>query len=135
MNWNDFLLNNDDIVGKKVWITDIRLSDGNAFIRHVPPQEVMIFSNTDLPKNKRVYYSNYHFRKLNSKGEPLKQIIAPYDNTGYRSYTGVSVRVFNNEEDALDEYNSMIDKVIEEYEGRIAVINKHIEDVKSLIVL
>lgn len=132
MKWEEFLRSNDKVEGRKVFIVDVRLSDGNAYLRNVPPTEVMITSNSELPKNKRVYYSNYHFRKLNKKGEPLKQIIAPFDNTGYRSYTGVSVHVFETYEEATEKFNEQLDDIINQYEDRKAELDSCIVKTRML---
>lgn len=64
----------------------------------------MVFNNDDLPPNKRVYYSDHHFRPLGKKGEPISTVIAPYDNTGYRTYTGISLNIFFNEKECKDFY-------------------------------
>ncbi|HHT98015.1 MAG TPA: hypothetical protein GXZ90_09010 [Clostridiales bacterium] len=114
MKWNEYLNENENPVNKMVWIVDIRTSDGNSYIRNVEPTLVIITSNEDLPKNKRIYYSDYHFRKVGKNGNILKQIIAPYDNTGYRSYPGASVNVFETYEEAITKYNEQIDEVIKE---------------------
>lgn len=135
MLWTDFLQGNTDIVGKKVWITDVRLSDNSdGFVRHVKPTEVVIFSNTDLPKGKRVYYSEYHFRKLGKNGKPLAQIIAPFDNTGYRSYSGVCLHVFETEKEAVAKYNEQLDVVIEKLERRKQAVVDQIDNIIGLKV-
>lgn len=118
MKWEKYLETEGSVVGNRVYIVDIRMSDGNAYIRHVEPTLVEITNNSELPKGKNIYYSNYHFRKVGKKGNVLKQIIAPFDNTGYRAYTGVSVYVFNTYEEAVDKYNSQLDEVIKVFEGR-----------------
>lgn len=85
--------------GDIVWICDYRLNENldEKPIRHVVPTEVMIVNNENLPKNKKVYYSSYHFRTLNKKREASSTIIAPYDNTGYRLYSGISLNIFKKE--------------------------------------
>jgi hypothetical protein len=135
MKWEEFLTSNEKVEGKKVYIVDVRLSDGNAFLRNVPPTEVIITCNSELPKNKKVYYSNYHFRKLNKKGEPLKQIVAPFDNTGFRSYSGTSVNVFETYEEAAQKYNKQLDEIVEHYGYRVSELNKLIENTKSLKII
>lgn len=118
MKWEQYLIENEKVDGNIVYITDIRLSDGNAYIRNVPPTKVIITSNSELPKNKNVYYSDYHFRKLGMKGQILKQVIAPFDNTGYRHYTGVSVNIFNTYEEAVEKYNEQLESVVNHYEHK-----------------
>ncbi|PHA03004.1 hypothetical protein COE51_01285 [Bacillus pseudomycoides] len=103
--------------GDEVFICDYRFNDiDNKAIRHVKPQKVVLFSNDDLPKNKTVYYSEYHFRPLNAKGKALSKIIAPYDNTGYRSYTGVSLNIFLTEEECVEHYKQQCEEIIERFE-------------------
>ncbi|WP_336761317.1 hypothetical protein [Paenibacillus sp. USHLN196] len=82
-------------IGEEVWICDYRYNDvDNKAIRHIQPKKVVVVSNEDLPKNKRVYYSEFHFREIKENGKLSSTVIAPYDNTGYRSYGGVSLNIF-----------------------------------------
>lgn len=100
-------IRNGSLNNKKVWICDLRTNNDSAFakpIRSVKPTEVIIQSNETLPKNKKVYYSESHFRPLKRDGEPSSKIISLFDNTGYRSYTGVPVNVYDNEEEAVAKY-------------------------------
>ena len=137
----------DLIVDKKIkegdtlWITDFRFgSDGalNKPIRHVKPTKVKLVSNSELPKNKTVYYSNYHFRPINKNGETSKsRIIAPYDNTGYRSYTGVSLNIFTDEKECKDFYidlckNRLVDIDIEK-RSILRSLNTKEEEINKLI--
>ena len=108
-----------------VWISDYRLGEDPTSkpIRHVKPTKVKIVSNDNLPKNKTVYYSNYHFRTLNKNGTISSKIIAPYDNTGYRSYTGVSLNIFMTEEECREHYLSqceIIKSSLEEFKDSYA---------------
>ena len=103
-----------------VWISDYRLGTDPTSkpIRHVKPTKVKIVNNDKLPKNKKVYSSNYHFRTLNKNGTISSKIIAPYDNTGFRSYTGVSLNIFMTEEECREHYLSQCESVknaLEEY--------------------
>jgi hypothetical protein len=87
-------------IGDTVWICDYRHDDiMNKPIRHVIPQAVVIADNADLPKNKTVYYSPIHFLPLGKGGVPKKQVIAPFDNTGFRGRTGTSVNIFDSEKE------------------------------------
>lgn len=113
--------------GDKLWICDYRLGDCpmDKPIRHVTPIEVVLCSNDTLPKNKRVYYSHYHFRTLTKKGTPSAKIIAPYDNTGYRSYTGVSLNIFLEEDKCRKHYRKQCELVKSEIDSaKIAYIEK-----------
>jgi len=99
-------------VGERIFICDYRQSGGHKPIRHIRPMEVMIVSNDELPKNKTVYYSEYHFRPYSEKtGKLLARVIAPFDNTGYRSYTGVKLNMYRTMKEAQDKYNEQYDKM------------------------
>ncbi|AFV21887.1 MULTISPECIES: hypothetical protein [Bacillus] len=103
--------------GDKVWICDYRHNNIlESAIRHVPPQEVAVIDNAKLPKNKTVYYSSYHFRPLGKKGAPLSKIIVPYDNTGYRSITGISLNIFFTEEECRQCYKKQCEVIKEQIE-------------------
>ena len=92
-------------VGDKLWVADYRHNNVTEKpIRHVEPQLVELCANDTLPKNKTIYYADFHFRPVSKTGTVLKQVIAPYDNTGYRGYTGVSVGIFFTEQEAKDYY-------------------------------
>ncbi len=122
--------------GDIVYICDYRFNNiDEKPIRHVQPQKVMVFSNDDLPKNKTVYYSEHHFRPLNAKGNPLIKIIAPYDNTGYRSYTGVSLNIFLSEEECLKHYQKQCEEILKSLEqAKIDKLNyyeKKINEIKE----
>jgi hypothetical protein len=140
--WMDKYKNADNIVGKEFWICDYRLNSDkdNKPIRNVTPKLVKVFSNNDLPKNKRVYYSDVHFREVKNN-KVLTTVIAPFDNTGYRGFTGVSLNIFDDEKEcrkhfvsqcneAICEYEEYIDKRKSEIDGRIWEIEQIIDDYK-----
>lgn len=98
-------ITNGKMNGRYVWICDYRPSKGGINdkpIRHVKPQKVLVRSNEETKE--RVYYSESHFAVLNKNGKALKKIIKPFDSTGYRWYPGIPVRVFNNEEECIAQY-------------------------------
>lgn len=64
----------------------------------------------------------------------LKQIIAPFDNTGYRSYSGTPVKVFDNIEDCVKAYNEMIGVASNEYTTRIEYLESKKQDLLDLII-
>jgi len=82
-------------------------------LRNVPPTEVKVFSNDDLPKNKTVYYSKCHFRPVSKSGKITSRIISPVDNTGFRQRPGNPLFIFNNERECQVEWNKQIDKACE----------------------
>ena len=96
---------------KFVWICDYRYNDYlQKPIRKVLPQKVMVRDNKET--NKRIYYSEYHFCGLNKKDEPLmSKIIGIYDNTGYRSYKGVPLNIFDNREECYQCFYNLCDNI------------------------
>ena len=102
-------------VNKFVWICDYRYNDYlQKPIRKVLPQKVMVRDNQET--NKRIYYSEYHFCCLNKNDEPLKsKIIGIYDNTGYRSYAGVPLNIFDNKEECYECFYNLCDIIIKEF--------------------
>lgn len=129
MKWEEYLKQNEglNIVGENIYICDVRVSEGgNKFIRNIKPTLVIIKPNSELPKGKKVYYSDYHFLEV-KRGKVLKKVIAPFDNTGFRWYAGTSVNVFENYEECVDFYNKQIDEAAQEYDKRI----KEIEEQKQ----
>jgi len=130
MNFNQFLLENETVIGKQIWIVDYRRGKSGGYVRHVPPTLVKVTCNSELPKNKRVYYSDYHFRKVKN-GKVSKEILAPYDNTGYRSYTGVSVNIFYTYEEAAKKYNEQIEEIIYLYNNEIKNIRNEMDEVND----
>ena len=136
--YDDKYENLDNIIGKQYWICDYRLNKDKSGkpIRNVAPKLVQVFSNDDLPKNKNVYYSPIHFRAVNNR-KVNSTVIAPFDNTGYRGYTGVSVNIFENEEDCRECFAQQCRNAIKEYsdelDRRTSEIHNKIQEIEKLI--
>jgi hypothetical protein len=126
-----------NFVGKMVWICDYRKPDINKKpIRHVRPTHVLVRSNSELPKNVRIYYSNNHFCKLNKNGDPIASGIIPvFDNTGYRMYSGTPVQIFDNEKECNEEYCKMSDEIIKEIDLRMSSVLLSLNNEKEAIIL
>jgi len=108
-------------VGQKVWICDYRQPDlDKKAIRHVPPTEVFIVSNAENTTNKRIYYSETHFRPIGKNGEPSSKMIGIFDNTGYRSFAGTPLHVFDNKDECVEFYNDQADKIISAIDDKIS---------------
>ncbi|MET3209657.1 UNVERIFIED_CONTAM: hypothetical protein ABIC26_002604 [Paenibacillus sp. PvR008] len=128
-------------LGDEVWICDYRFNDiDNQPIRHITPRKVVVLSNDNLPKNKRVYYSDFHFRSVNEKGKMLSQVIAPYDNTGYRAYTGVSLNIFYTEEECKQHYLNQCMENLKQFEqakiSKVKYYDKKIDEInKEMLAL
>lgn len=96
-------------LGKKVWVCHYNRPDMyKKPLRNIPPTEVLIRSIDELPKGKKVYYSDVFFSPLNKKGEPLAKVISPVDNTGYRGYCGNELHIFNNEKECKEHWNNQL---------------------------
>lgn len=119
--------------GKKFWVCDYRKdSTDKKANRAIPPTEIMIVTSQDYRdaalKEPTVYYSNVAFAKLDKNGNPkLKQLVPPFDTTGYRSYTGIGINVFDSYDECVKFYNEQIDKIIEMYENKIETIVQSLE--------
>ncbi|MCR8641392.1 hypothetical protein NV379_01870 [Paenibacillus sp. N1-5-1-14] len=124
------------VVGDFVYICDYRFKDiNNKAIRHIKPVKVIVCSNEDLPKNKRVYYSEHHFKPVDKNGKVKAQIIAPYDNTGYRFHTGTSLNIFFNERDCVKKYKNQCLEILEQFNkakaAKIDYFDKMIEEISN----
>ena len=102
--------------GKKVWICDYRFNNlDEKPIRHVPPTEVLIRANSEIKD--RVYYSESHFALLNKAGVPGAKITKLYDNTGYRSYPGTPLDVYDNETECKARYEELRTVILAELDS------------------
>ena len=107
-------------VGERVWICDYRRPDLNKKpIRNIPPTYCEVVDNDGLPNHKRVCYSKTHFRPISKSGSLLKRIISPVDNTGYRSFCGVELNVFDNEEECKKHFVRQCLDVAERFQDLI----------------
>jgi len=98
-----------ELDGEIVWVCHYNRPDmQKKALRNVPPTKVIVKSNDQLPKNKRVYYSESHFSPLNKKNKPLARIIPPFDNTGFRSRTGTPLCAFDNKEECVAAWNDQL---------------------------
>lgn len=103
--------------GTHFWVVDFRHENVlEKPIRNVKPTEVVLMGNASLPKGKRVYYAEHHFRPIGKNGNPMAKVIAPYDNTGFRGYTGESLNIFHTKQEAVDFYKKQCEKVQEQLE-------------------
>jgi hypothetical protein len=119
--------------GEYVWICDYRYNDiHKKAIRNIKPQKVLVRSNRET--NKRIYYSESHFLGLNKKSLPLKSKIIPvFDNTGYRSFTGVPVKIFDNEDECRRCYKAQAGEIIVRLAQSIKLIEARMEEVKNTL--
>lgn len=123
-------------VGEHVYICDYRFNSiDDKPIRHIQPMKVVVCSNDDLPKNKRVYYSDIHFRPVGENDKIQSRIIAPFDNTGYRAYTGVSLNIFYDEKECKEFYRQQCNKNIAEFSkamvDKVEYYKKKIKEIQN----
>ena len=105
--------------GKEVWICHYLQPDlDKKALRNIPPTKVLIKSNSELPKNKAVYYSEDHFSPINKSGKVLSKVISPVDNTGFRGRCGNELYVFTDERECVKEWNDQINNACKRLEQK-----------------
>jgi len=115
------------LIGETVFIVDIR-HNGNPFdklLRSVPPTEVLIAPSSVCKGT--VYYSECVFLKLKKNGEPSKSVIKLFDNTGYRSHTGMPLNIFTTYNEAVAKYAEQRQKIAADMEDRIAGMHNQLK--------
>lgn len=133
---------NFESVGTTFYVCDYRKPDFNKkAIRNVKPTKIIVLDQKHFEevgkKYPRVYYSNFAIIPVDGKGNlKYSNHIPPYDTTGYRSYAGVPINVFDNYEECVDFYNQQVDIVTNDYEKYISTIvnslTKEMENIKEL---
>ena len=86
----------------------------------------MVRSNQETKK--RIYYSESHFVTLKKNGEPSSKVIPLYDNTGFRSYKGVPVKVFDNIAECKAQWNDDLRDVQDKWAERRKVAVQEIDE-------
>lgn len=127
------------MVGEKVWICHYLRPDlDKKPLRNLPPTECIVFSNDDLPKNKRVYYSSCHYRPAGKDGKAKSKVISPVDNTGFRSRSGNLLFTFNDKQDCIDSWNKQIEEAEtrfkEHFEFKRLQLKSEIQKLKDMRV-
>jgi hypothetical protein len=77
-------------------------------LRNISPTYVIVRPVSELPKGKRIYYSETFFSPINKNGTISTQIISAVDNTGFRSYCGNELFIFDNEQECIEEWNRQL---------------------------
>lgn len=128
----EFTKSDSQHLGKIFWICDYRQPDlDKKLIRHVKPTPVVLVSNSELPKNKRIFSSSNFFKKLNAKGVISDSSIIPiFDNT----VSSVPVNIFETEVECREHYASMADAIINAVENRMANILQHLQSYKEEVI-
>ena len=105
-------ITNGSMNGVKIWVCDFRQVDLHKKpIRNVQPTYAIVCPASDISDD--VFYSQSFMRPLSKKNqEPLNQVIKVFDNTGYRSYTGIALAAFTCEAECRAHYAGQCDVVI-----------------------
>lgn len=110
-----------------VWICDYRQPDRNKKpIRKVPPTKVNVRPSSEAKKT--IYYSDYFFKPYSKSGTLASKEIKPFDNTGFRFFSGNPVYIFDVEQECIDKWNKLIDEEIDYWNKRKATILSEIDN-------
>lgn len=99
-----------EYVGKDLWIAEVNRKTERG--RYVTPQLAQLTPNSEAGKT--IYYSSNYFKPYSDKGKLLKKVVAIFDNTGFRSFTGNPISVFDNEAECKQWFNEQIQVIIDE---------------------
>lgn len=105
--------------GEIIWVCDFRQEDIHKKpIRKVVPTEVIVRPATDTKNT--IYYSQSYMSPLSkTTREPLAQEIKVFDNTGYRSFSGVALSAFTTQEECQAHFDKQCDVIIEQYQSAL----------------
>lgn len=123
--------NIENVLGKKVWICDYRLNEDiyKKMSRNIKPIEVEVCNSDDIKKS--IYYSPIYFKHKS-------KVIAPYDNTGYRSYAGVSLNIFEDKKECEEFFNTQLkiaeEQFINKFERVKRIHEQKLEEIKDLMI-
>ena len=125
-------ITNGNLDGQIVWVCHYNRPDMNKkALRNVPPTKAIVMCNDKLPSGKRIYYSESYFCALNKDDNPTSKIIAPFDNTGYRSYPGNPLNVFDNESDCNNKWQDELSTHIKVIDDLISLAANHWKNEKT----
>lgn len=100
--------------GKEVWICDYRWLDFDIKqTRNIKPTKVLVRPIEETTKT--VYYSESFFSEIKKDKVVNSSLIKLYDNTGYRSYPGIALHVFTEEDECREFYKKQAKEVFEEF--------------------
>lgn len=114
INANDIRTSNSPYLNKDLWVCDLRFNNNSIEkpIRKVPPTKINLVSNDKV--SKRIYYSDNALVPYNKKEELVfSKAFGIYDNTGFRSFTGVPLEIFDSEEECKNQYKKLIKLAIQ----------------------
>jgi hypothetical protein len=129
------ITNGGTYLNKDVWVCDLRFNNClEKPIRKVEPIKVSV-QNTALVK-KTIYYSDNALVPYNKKGElNFNQAFGIYDNTGFRSYPGVPLEIFDSEKECVERYKILAQDAIEGLEiakkSMIDIVDERINKLRA----
>ncbi len=129
MRHKDFIETEDNKTGNKVWVCDYRFRNGFSKkpARHVKPTLVEIRPSEEGKGT--TYYSETCYIPYKKNGElNLNKKINPFDNTGYRMYTGIGLQVFLTEGECKEYYSNLCKSYIPLIEQEIKESTKDLRD-------
>lgn len=131
LGYFDYAEGLDAVVGQEVWICDYRpnYSVEKKPIRAIFPMKVRIFDSENSKKT--IYYSPIYFKEVKKDGTTKSAEIGPFDNTGYRSYTGVSVGIFESYDECVAYFKIQADAAKKIYDEALAKITKDLSERKK----
>jgi len=94
-------------------------------IRSLAPIEVVVMDNSTT--NKRVYYSESHFRPIGKSGNVTSRVIPVFDNTGFRTFPGDPLYIFTTEKEAIDCWNGIAQEEIDKLEAYKSTVLERIQ--------
>lgn len=103
---------NSDYLNKDLWIAEVNFKLERP--RIIKPTLAQLVSASEAPKNKRIYYSHTFFKPYGEKGKLLNKPIVIFDNTGYRSYSGNPLSVFETEDECRNWFAEKLSSRIDE---------------------
>ncbi|MDD5648799.1 MAG: hypothetical protein PHF86_00010 [Candidatus Nanoarchaeia archaeon] len=114
INANEIRISDSSYLNKDLWVCDLRFNNNSIEkpIRKVAPTKINLVSNDKV--SKRIYYSDNSLVPYNKKGELVfSKAFGIYDNTGFRSFTGVPLEIFDSEEECKNQYKKLIKLAIQ----------------------
>lgn len=116
---------------------DLYIAEANFKIgrpRIIQPVRAKLVSKEEAPKNKTIYYSYNFFKVYKPNGKLDSKVVAVFDNTGFRSYRGNPISIFDNYDEAVVWFNKEIQKVIDERnKAREVLLKNHDDETQKLI--
>lgn len=125
----DFATGLNKIVGRRVWVCDYRNGD-DFFGKPIRAVEPTLVEICDADKAKRnIYYSPIYFRAVKKDGTLKAAEIGAVDNTGFRSKPGVSINIFESEEECQEYYKLQLENALRQ---RRVLLWEHEENIRDL---